>query len=528
MTEENSIVSEMQEPTPQSVLEVRNITKRFPGVLALDDVSVQFMPGEVHAVVGENGAGKTTLMKILVGAYTPDKGEIIFQGKEVSFTHPVEAQQMGISIIYQEFNLLPERTVAQNIFLGREPSRFGVIDLHRLNKESKKVLKEIGADTLISPTALASTLSVAEQQLVEIAKAISFDSKVLIMDEPTASLTSTEVNLLRDLVERLTAKGMAVIFISHRLAEVFDIADKITVLKDGRFVDTVRASGVTPADIVYKMVGRTLDHYFPPLGSPEDFGEVVLSVRDASNDFLKNINLELRKGEVLGVVGLQGSGRTELAQALFGVVPFKSGRVELRGKPVAIKNPFQAIRQGMGFVTEDRKSEGLLLMQPIRDNMLLTIRCLQPIFRYIYRDGVKRSSKLVPTLGKQVDVRVDSYDKEVQDLSGGNQQKVVLSKWLASNAEIFIFDEPTRGIDVEAKASIHDMIRGLTKQGVAVLMISSELPEIIGMSDRILVMCDGAIGGELPAKSSETEIMLVATGHDHHPVPAGAVETEKE
>jgi ribose transport system ATP-binding protein len=249
-------------------------------------------------------------------------------------------------------------------------------------------------------------------------------------------------------------------------------------------------------------------------------GEVVLRVRDASNDFLKNIHLELRKGEVLGIAGLQGSGRTELAEALFGVVPFKTGSIELRGKPVTIKNPFHAISKGMGFVTEDRKSEGLLLKQPIRDNMLLTIRCLQPIFGAIFRDGVKRSSKLVPTLGKQVDVRVDSYDKEVQFLSGGNQQKVVLSKWLASNADIFIFDEPTRGIDVEAKASIHDMIRGLTKQGVAVLMISSELPEIIGMSDRILVMCDGTIGGELPAKSPETEIMLVATGHCHdHETP---------
>jgi ribose transport system ATP-binding protein len=484
------------------------------------------MPGEVHAVVGENGAGKSTLMKILVGAYTPDKGDILLHGKKVAFAHPVEAQRMGISIIYQEFNLLPERTVAQNIFLGREPSRLGVIDIRQLNKESEQVLKEIGVEAIISPSALANSLSVAEQQLVEIAKAISFDARVLIMDEPTASLTSTEVKLLSDLIARLKAQGMAIIFISHRLAEVFAIADKITVLKDGRYINTVNTRSVTPSDIVYMMVGRALDHYFPPLGSPEDMGEVVLRVRDASNDFLNNIHLELRKGEVLGIAGLQGSGRTELAEALFGVVPFKTGSIELRGKPVTIKNPFHAISKGMGFVTEDRKSEGLLLKQPIRDNMLLTIRCLQPIFGAIFRDGVKRSSKLVPTLGKQVDVRVDSYDKEVQFLSGGNQQKVVLSKWLASNADIFIFDEPTRGIDVEAKASIHDMIRGLTKQGVAVLMISSELPEIIGMSDRILVMCDGTIGGELPARSKEAEIMLVATGHCHdqetpHPDEAG-------
>jgi len=263
------------------------------------------------------------------------------------------------------------------------------------------------------------------------------------------------------------------------------------------------------------MVGRVLDHYFPPLGSPEDFGEVVLTVKDGANDFLQGINLELRKGEVLGVAGLQGSGRTELAQALFGVVPFKSGTIELRGKPVTIKSPFWAISRGIGFVTEDRKSEGLLLMQPIRDNMLLTIRALKSIFAITRPEGTQGQPDLVPRLGSQVDVRVDSYLKEVQDLSGGNQQKVVLSKWLASQSEIFIFDEPTRGIDVEAKASIHDLIRDLTKQGIAVIMISSELPEIIGMSDRILVMHEGEIGGELPAGSSEADIMLVATGQQN-------------
>lgn len=494
------------------LIEVRNIDKSFPGVKALDDVSVKFYPGEVNAVVGENGAGKSTLMKVMVGAYKPDRGAIRFQEENVSFSHPIEAQKMGISIIYQEFNLLPERTVAQNIFLGREPSLFGVVNVRQLNKQAKSVLEEIGVESMISPTTMASSLSVAEQQLVEIAKAISLDAKVLIMDEPTASLTSTEVQLLNDLISRLKGKGLAIIFISHRLAEVFEVAEKITVLKDGRYVGTAKTKEVTPEDIVYMMVGRVLDHYFPPLGSSEDLGDVVLRVENGSNDFLSSINLELRKGEILGIAGLQGSGRTELAQAIFGAVPFKSGLIELRGKTVSIKNPSWAIRQGMGFVTEDRKSEGLVLMQPIRDNMLLAIRSLQPLFGLIHPDGIRQSRKLVPTLGEQVDIRVDSYNKEVQDLSGGNQQKVVLSKWLASKAEIFIFDEPTRGIDVEAKASIHDLIRELTIQGVAVLMISSELPEIIGMSDRIIVMHDGTIGGELPAKSSEADIMLVATG----------------
>ncbi len=497
------------------IMEVRNIDKSFPGVKALDDVSVKFYPGEVNAVVGENGAGKSTLMKVMVGAYKQDQGTIHFQEETVSFNHPIEAQKMGISIIYQEFNLLPERTVAQNIFLGREPSTFGVVNVRQLNKQARSVLKEIGVDTMISPTTLTSSLSVAEQQLVEIAKAISLDAKVLIMDEPTASLTSTEVQLLSDLISHLKEKGLAIIFISHRLAEVFEVAEKITVLKDGQYVGTAKTEEVTPEDIVYMMVGRVLDHYFPPLGSPEDFGDVVLRVEDGSNEFLSSINLELRKGEVLGIAGLQGSGRTELAQALFGAEPFKSGSVELRGKTVSIKNPSWAIKQGLGFVTEDRKSEGLLLMQPIRDNILLALRSLQPLFGWIHADGIRDSRKLVPTLGEMVDIRVDSYSKEVQDLSGGNQQKVVLSKWLASNAEIFIFDEPTRGIDVEAKASVHDLIRDLTLKGVAVIMISSELPEIIGMSDRILVMRDGTIGGELPAESSEADIMLVATGQDN-------------
>ncbi len=512
MNEDQNKLTPEKNADLKPLLEVRNITKQFPGVLALDDVSLKFMPGEVHAVVGENGAGKSTLMKIMAGAYIADSGEMYLSGEKVSFSHPQEAQARGITIIYQEFNLLPERTVAHNIFLGREPSRFGVIDLRRMNRDAEEVLKEIGVEKMISPTSLASNLSVAEQQLVEIAKAISFKAKVLIMDEPTAALTYTEVKLLADLIGKLRDKGMAIIFISHRLVEVFDIAEKITVLKDGQLVNTVNAADVSPADLVFMMVGRTLDHYFPPLGNPEDFGDVVLKVRNASNHFLKDINFELRRGEVLGIAGLQGSGRTEMAQAIFGVVPFKIGSVELHGKTIIIKSPSHAIKNRLGFVTEDRKAEGIVPMQPIRDNMLLTVRSTQPVFGAIYQDGIKKSRNLVPTLGKQVDVRTDSYDREAQFLSGGNQQKVVLSKWLASDADVFIFDEPTRGIDVEAKASIHDMIRALTKHGIAVLMISSELPEIIGMSDRVLVMWDGHIVGELPAKSSEQEIMLMATG----------------
>lgn len=496
------------------VMEVRDICKRFPGVVACKNISLQFLSGEVHAVVGENGAGKSTLMKIIAGAYISDSGETILQGERVSFSHPQEAQLKGVSIIYQEFNLLPDRTVAQNIFLGREPGRFGALNVKELNQNAVEVLKKVEADQLINPTALCSSLSVAEQQIVEIAKAISFDSKVLIMDEPTASLTLTEVKILSDLIRKLIARGMAVIFISHRLIEVFDIADKISVLKDGELVGTVLTKDTTPKEIVHMMVGRDLDHYFPPLGKPEDFGEVVLKVKNGGNEFLKDINFELRKGEILCVAGLQGSGRTELAQALFGAVPFKTGTIEVSGKIRTIKSPPDAIRLKMGFVTEDRKAEGILPRQPIRDNILLTVRTLQPLLGLNYKDGIRSSRMLVPTLAKKVDLNADTFDREAQYLSGGNQQKVVLSKWLSSKANIFIFDEPTRGIDVEAKASIHDMIRGLTKEGIAVLMVSSELPEVLGMSDRILIMRDGRIAGELPARSTEQDIMLVATGHN--------------
>lgn len=508
---------------PAPLLEVRNITKRFPGVQALDQVSVAFYPGEVHAVVGENGAGKSTLMKVMVGAYIPDSGEILLNGEPVAFAHPQEAQRQGISIIYQEFNLLPERTVASNIFLGREPSRFGLIDYNALNRQAVEVLKQIGAEEMVAPTALLNSLSVAEQQIVEIAKAISFDSKVLIMDEPTASLTITEVKLLNDLVARLKQRGMAIIFISHRLIEVFNIANKITVLKDGRLVDTASVKSVDPSDVIRMMVGRELDHYFPPLAKPEDIGQLVLRVRNASNDFLRDINLELRGGEIVGIAGLQGSGRTELAQALFGVNPFKTGEIELNGSVAAIRSPDRAIHLGMGFVTEDRKAEGILPKQPLRDNILLTVRSLQSMLTRVLKYGINGSPNLVPSLIKQVEARVSGYDQEVQFLSGGNQQKVVLAKWLATKAKVLIFDEPTRGIDVESKASIHEMIRNLTKKGVAVLMISSELPEIIGMSDRILVMWDGTITGELPSNASEAEIMHLATGHQNGVVNNGAM-----
>jgi ribose transport system ATP-binding protein len=466
----------------------------------------------VHAVVGENGAGKSTLMKVVAGAYSREEGQVFLGGEEVRFAHPQEAQQAGISIIYQEFNLLPDRTVAENIFLGREPSRFGVVDRRQMENDTVEVLKQLEAENIIKPDALLSTLSVAEQQVVEIAKAISYDARVLIMDEPTAALASHEVGILTELILRLKARGMAIIFISHRLIEVFDLSQRVTVLKDGVKVGTDLIENLTMNRIVEMMVGRELSEYFPERARPEDVGDVVLAIKNGSNEYVHNINLELRSGEIVGVAGLQGSGRTELARAIFGVDPFDSGTMEIEGQVEMLRGPAQAIRKRFGFVTEDRKNEGLVLMQPINDNVLLTVRTLQRWLARAFPLGISNHKNLAVDVSEHMDVRAPSMEQEVQFLSGGNQQKVVLSKWLATNSQVLLFDEPTRGIDVEAKASIHERIRELARAGTAVLMISSELPEVIGMSDRIIVMWDGTIEGELPAGSTEEEIMHVATG----------------
>ncbi len=517
---ESFLTDTVIEPTPAPpaaadvapIMEVTHITKQFPGVLALDDVSVAFYPGEVHAIVGENGAGKSTLMKVLAGAYRADGGQITLNGEPVTFNHPSEAQRAGISIIYQEFNLLPERTVAENIFLGREPHRFGIIDYGRLEADTRAVLQQLSADVDIDPTAQLGTLSVAQQQVVEIAKALSFDAKVLIMDEPTAALASQEVAVLSDLVRRLQARDIAVIFISHRLIEVFELAQRVTVLKDGQKVATELTGDLTMSRIVELMVGRVLSEYFPERARPEDIGEVALRLHGASNEALHDIDLELRAGEIVGVAGLQGSGRTALAQAIFGVSPFREGTMEIKGRAEVLQTPAQAIRNRFGYVTEDRKYEGLTLKQPINDNIMLTLRSLQRKMSRAFRNGTESDEGMALELAQRVDVRAPTMEREVRFLSGGNQQKVVLAKWLATNAEVLIFDEPTRGIDVEAKASIHERIRELARAGAAVLMISSELPEVIGMSDRIIVMWDGAITGQLPAGSSEAEIMHLATG----------------
>jgi ABC-type sugar transport system ATPase subunit len=492
----------MSEP----LLRMEGITKSFFGVRVLDGVDFDCRAGEVHALVGENGAGKSTLMKILAGAYQADAGRVLLDGREVRFGHPREAQAWGISIIYQEFNLLPDRTVAQNIFLGREPRRGLVVDQGAMAAATAELLAPLRVEGAVRPDSLVRDLSVAQQQMVEIAKALSFDARIIVMDEPTAALPPHEVAALRGRIRLLQERGLAIVYVSHRLQEVFDLSQRITVLKDGRRVDTVETGAVGPQDLVRMMVGRELSHYFPPRGRPEDRGDVVLRVQGAGNDRLHDIGFELRAGEIVGVAGLEGSGATPLAHALFGSRPFTRGAVELAGRPLLLRSPRQAIRSGVGFLTEDRKTEGLVLPLTVRENALLAWRSLDAQARRLAGQAASASG-----LARRVGLDAP-LEREVQYLSGGNQQKVVLAKWLATGSRLLIFDEPTRGIDVGAKAGIHELMRELARQGAAILMISSELPEVIGMSDRILVMRAGAIAGELPAGASEPTIMLVATG----------------
>lgn len=498
----------MAAATPPLIV-MRGIDKSFFGVKVLSDVDFDCVGGEVHGVVGENGAGKSTLMKILAGALHPDAGTIRLDGEEVRFSHPREAQQRGVSIMYQEFTLLPERTVAQNIFLGREPVRGPVVDGHAMEAGARRLLAALHVEESVSPGALVRELSVSQQQMVEIAKALSFEARVLIMDEPTAALAPHEVGSLFERIRLLKQRGLGIIYISHRLTEVFDLADRITVLKDGRRAGTVRVRDVTHAQLVRMMVGRELTRYFPPRGRPEDLGEVRLRLRGGGGGILHDVDLEVRAGEIVGIAGLEGSGTTELARLLFGADPLRAGRVELSGTRVRIASPRQGIRNGMGFLSEDRKAEGLVPQLSIQDNALLALRSLGWRLRRLLGGNERR---LTAEVARKVDLRTPHLDREVQYLSGGNQQKVVLAKWLATRSRLLIFDEPTRGIDVGAKVGIHEVMRDLARQGAAIVMISSELPEVIGMSDRIIVMRNGTVAGELPAGSSEAEIMLLATG----------------
>ena len=491
------------------ILEIKGITKTFPGVTALDDVSFDCLPGEVHALVGENGAGKSTLMKILSGAYLPDRGTLTLRGQEVVFRHPNEALKAGISTIYQEFNLLADRSVAQNIFLGREPMQGPFVNQYAMIRRTSELLEGLGVE--IDPRVQVGTLRVAQQQVVEIAKALSLKADIVLMDEPTAALSLHEVESLLNLVRRLKERGITVIYISHRLDEVFSVADRVTVLKDGRLVATKPVSAVTRRDLVSLMVGRDLDILFPAKANQDTEEQVLFEVKNLYvSDFLKDINFQVKRGEIVGIAGLEGSGRTFLARALFGAERISRGEVILQGKPLHINSPLAAIKAGIGFISEDRKREGLALSLSIRANMALASLEKRQILGWIL-SGIER--KTIRDLSQSLELHAASTQVEAQYLSGGNQQKVVLAKWLATEAKLLIFDEPTRGIDVGAKASIHQLMRNLASQGVGVLMISSELPEVLGMADRILVMRQGTIEREFFGDDlTEQQIMEAATG----------------
>ncbi|MFF5180525.1 sugar ABC transporter ATP-binding protein [Micromonospora sp. NPDC000316] len=496
----------MSDARPAPLLALRGIGKSFLGVRVLDGVDLDVAPGEVHAVVGENGAGKSTLMKIVSGGYAPDEGTVEFAGEPRAFRGPRDAQRAGVGIIHQEFNLLPERTVAENVYLGHEPVRRGLVDRRAMLDRTTRLLASIG-ETALPADARVGRLGVAQQQVVEIAKALALDARLLIMDEPTAALADHEVALLYGLVRRLQERGIGLLYVSHRLTEVFDLSSRITVLKDGRRVTTVDTATTTADELVRHMVGRELSSYYPDRADAADVGPVRLTVRDAGNRKLRGVNLELRAGEVLGVGGLQGSGRSALARALFGVSPFTTGEVTLDGRPVRLRSTRAAMRAGIAYVTEDRKGEGIVARQSVLDNALLASRAV-----FATRSGRAARAVRVRELLDAVQVRAAGDDQEIRFLSGGNQQKVVLARWLAINPRILLFDEPTRGIDVGAKSAIHDLVRSLARDGAAVLMISSELPELLGMSDRIIVLRDGRVAGELPAASTEEDVVAVAIG----------------
>ncbi|ELS58288.1 sugar ABC transporter ATP-binding protein [Streptomyces viridochromogenes] len=491
---------------PSPLLALRGIGKSFLGVRVLDGVDLQVRPGEVHAVVGENGAGKSTLMKVVAGVHQPDEGTVEFAGAPRTFRSPREAQQAGIGTVYQELTLLPERTVAENVCLGREPLRRGLVDRRAMLSHTAGLLASIGEGS-IPPDTRVGRLGVAQQQVVEIVKALALNARLLTMDEPTAALADHEVDQLYALVRRLQEQGIGVLYVSHRLKEVFDLSSRITVLKDGRAVAALDTADTSADQLVRHMVGRELSSYYPGRAKPQELGQVRLTVRGGGNRKLRGIDLRLRAGEVLGVGGLQGSGRSALARALFGAAPFSTGRVTVDGAPVRLRSPRAAMRAGIAYVSEDRKGEGIVAEQSVLDNALLAGRALRP-----GRLGRGARTARVRELLAAVELRAAGEDQEIRFLSGGNQQKVVLARWLALAPRILLFDEPTRGIDVGAKSAIHDLVRRLARDGAAVLMVSSELPELLGMSDRIIVMRDGRIAGELPAGASEEDVVALAVG----------------
>jgi len=491
------------------VLEMRHISKQYPGVRALDDVSLTVYAGEVHALLGENGAGKSTLMKILAGAQPKDSGEILISGRPVHIDSPQKAMDLGVSIIYQEFNLVPYLSAGENIFLGREPHAVlpGFVDFKRLYREAQQVLDRLGVR--LDARTPVNQLSVAQQQMVEIAKATSKEAKIIVMDEPSATLTEHELQSLFSLIRQLKAEGVSIVYISHRLEEVFEICDRATILRDGHWIATEDVANLTRERIIQLMVGRELKEAIPKVAAEP--GPPALAVKHLNRKgVLHDISFAVRQGEILGIAGLVGAGRTELARAIFGADPIDGGTIELFGRPVKIRSPQDAIRHGIGLVTEDRKQQGLVLGMAVRENnTLANLDALSTLGFIRSREERQVAEKYRASLA----IKTPSIEQTVQNLSGGNQQKVVLAKWLFTGSKVLIFDEPTRGIDVGAKSEIYKLMNELAAQGVAIIMISSELPEVLGMSDRILVMHEGSIAGELSrAEATQEKIMHLATG----------------
>jgi ribose transport system ATP-binding protein len=493
-----------------ALISVGDVSKTFPGVRALSGVRFELMSGEVHALMGENGAGKSTLMKILAGVYTKDSGTILYNGQPVDFAGPREAQAAGIGIIHQELQLMNHLTVAQNIFIGREPKRaFGLLlDEGKLNRQAQAILDHMSL--ALDPRTVVGGLTVAKQQMVEIGKALSYNSRVLIMDEPTAALNNAEIAELFKMIRELKGRGVGVVYISHKIDELKQISDRVTVLRDGEYVGTVPTETTSIETIISMMVGRKLSD--APLHSAHALGnEVALEVKNLNcGPLVRNVSFALRRGEILGFAGLMGAGRTEVARAVFGADPAQSGEVVVQGRKVSIRTPAQAVAAGIGYLSEDRKRFGLAVGMDVASNVVMANLAKYLSLRFFLRNAAIFGA--AERFIKLLDIRTPSATQEVRLLSGGNQQKIVVAKWLARDCDILFFDEPTRGIDVGAKAEIYKLLRGLADQGKAIVMISSELPEILRMSDRIVVMCEGRITGELSAaEASQERIMQLAT-----------------
>jgi len=492
------------------LISVQDVSKSFPGVRALSRVRFELLAGEVHALVGENGAGKSTLMKILAGIYARDSGEVLYNGEPVSFASPRAAQMRGIGIIHQELQLMNHLTVAQNIFIGREPrGRLGIfLDEDRLNRQARDILAHMHLN--LDPRAIVGGLTVAKQQMVEIAKALSFNSRVLIMDEPTAALNNAEIAELFKIIRELKARGVGIVYISHKMDELKEISDRVTVLRDGEYIATVPTATTSMDNIIGMMVGRTLlDVPRPAEQAARD--EILLEVRKLNcGPLVRDVSFTLRRGEILGFAGLMGAGRTEVARAIFGADKAQSGEIMVRGTKATIKTPADAVALGIGYLSEDRKRFGLATGMDVESNIVMATLARHLAFGFFLRRRGIRAT--VESFIRLLNIRTPSATQEVRLLSGGNQQKIVVAKWLARDCDILFFDEPTRGIDIGAKAEIHKLLRSLAGQGKAIVMISSELPEILGMSDRIIVMCEGRTTGDLAwQEATQERIMQLAT-----------------